>query len=170
MNTDASYQMIDDEQYTNANNIRIMSTTQGSADKTNSYGEVRPIEGVDVVNTIPDKVTSILATGYIRNLGVVIYSTFESSASIGGGIKIHTFWKVYVYNMTTNEGEVKFSTRAEGYKIPDKFSITLRYEDEDNVKLYIADGIHSIMVLNIAEETDPNLTIDKIQSYPSICF
>lgn len=173
MNTDASYQMIQEGQYTDANNIRVTSLTQGNTDKTNSYGEVRPIEGIDIVHTINDKVDNILATGYIRNLGVIIYRT----TSIGLIDPIHpkTFeqWKVYVYNMETNEGEVNFTSPKEEVQlhsnIPRKFSITLRYEDEDNIKLYIADGVHPIMVLNIAKDNS-QLSIDQIQSYPSIRF
>lgn len=173
MNTDASYQMIQEGQYTDANNIRVTSLTQGNTDKTNSYGEVRPIEGIDIVHTINDKVDNILATGYIRNLGVIIYKT--SSIGLIDPIHPRTFeqWKVYVYNMETNDGKINFVSPKEEVKfhstIPRKFSITLRYEDEDNIKLYIADGIHPIMVLNIAKD-NTQINIDQIQSYPAIRF
>jgi len=51
-----------------------MLLSQGEADKTNSYGEVRPIEGVSVVDQIDDdSFIKVLATGYIRNVGVIIY-------------------------------------------------------------------------------------------------
>ena len=33
-------------------------------------------------------------------------------------------------------------------------SLVTRYEDEDNVKLYIADGKHALMQLNITEPTN----------------
>lgn len=166
LNTDASYQVIPEGQYTDANNIRIMSLTHGSVDKTNSYGEVRPIEGVYVINNFDEdkSVKKILATGYIRNLGVIIY---ESIVTIDN--KEYDGWKVYVYDMDDpTESYVKFQTPTK--PVVDKFSITLRYEDEDNVKLYIADGEHPIIILNIADDENTNLELDQVLSYPKIKF
>lgn len=171
LNTDASYSVIQEGQYTDANNIRIMPLSQGEADKTNSYGEVRPIEGVFVVDQIDDdSFIKVLATGYIRNVGVIIYQCSKLVHTSPHNVQMRFGWKVYVYNMSSGEGHINFdSGLLSDSPDPDKFSITLRYEDEDNIKLYIADGIHSIMVLNIAED-NINLNISQIQSYPAIKF
>ena len=34
----------------------------------------------------------------------------------------------------------------------DKLSAVCRFEDDDNVKVYVADGFHSIMVFNLAKD------------------
>nr|DAJ75975.1 MAG TPA: stabilization protein [Crassvirales sp.] len=55
-----------------------------------------------------------------------------------------------------------------------KVSVTTRYEDEDIIKLYIADGINPILVFNIAPSNekyiDVNNDIDKYKSYPKVLF
>jgi hypothetical protein len=59
----------------------------------------------------------------------------------------------------------------EGEKYPDVFDIQLNYESENNIKLYLADSKHPIMVFNI--NRDDSLIYDdlnKCLSYPeAVC-
>jgi hypothetical protein len=41
-----------------------------------------------------------------------------------------------------------------------KLSLVTRYEDEDNIKLYIADGEHPIMIVNLAKDYGNNTDIN----------
>ena len=52
----------------------------------------------------------------------------------------------------------------------DRLSIELKYEDEDNIKLYIADGYREMLVINILDdEYNSNLNGDfaKLQAHQS---
>jgi hypothetical protein len=44
----------------------------------------------------------------------------------------------------------------------DNVSLVTRYESENNVKLYIADGIHQLMSINIKHDGDNKRTIQDI--------
>lgn len=48
---------------------------------------------------------------------------------------------------------------------PDKFSIQLNYESENNIKLYIADSLDPIMMFNITRQSEYN-DLDKCYIYP----
>jgi hypothetical protein len=57
----------------------------------------------------------------------------------------------------------------EGEKYPDTFDIQLNYESENNIKLYLADSIHPIMVFNISNDFLYQ-ELDKCLSYPeAVC-
>jgi len=56
-----------------------------------------------------------------------------------------------------------------GEKYPDTFDIQLNYESENNIKLYLADSIHPIMVFNISNDFLYK-ELDKCLSYPeAVC-
>lgn len=151
MNTDTSVQMMSDDQYISAYNIRVFPNTD-----SNQQGELKSIEGVKKLIDVelPDfKIAKILNASTIRNYGVLIVEN-----EIGE-------WRVLRLNYNGQEFEqnedgsyitVIFKCGAEdrlgGINGIKKVSTVLRYEDDNNIKLYIADGHHRLMVLNIMNQ------------------
>lgn len=184
MNSDISYQMIQDGQYTFAKNIRITSLNgTNKTENINGQGEVRPIEGIKVAynkNKIDGfKINKIYAADTIRNYGVIVFQNNDNNGTwcvarlknkIGGNKDNDDQFNII------DDSDIKVIFGPTQQTIDkDKISISLRYEDNDNIKLYIADGKNPIMVLNIAESQDQynlslNGDIEKIQSYPNIQY
>ena len=100
MNTDISYSMLQDGQYSYAKNIRITSLNQNSdGELTNGQGAVRPIEGITIRGSYSD-VERILATDSIRDIGVIVYVGKDG------------FWKVGAFlNRLSQDGAVELIER-----------------------------------------------------------
>lgn len=158
MNSDVSYSMLQDGQYTFAKNIRITQMNKiGDGLLTNGQGDIRPIEGVEVHGTaITPK--SILATGSIRDIGVIIYVDSKDNT-----------WKVGVFkNGSPEDIFVIFQSEEEAQV--EKFSIVLHHEIEDLDKLYVADGVNPIKLIPIKQVEGDFIGVDKeeVESYPKV--
>ena len=169
MNSDTSLDMIQDGQYTFGKNIRITTNAllNGIIDSNSTEGIITPIdEGTDVT---PDSIYTsdyrILATVSIDNIGAVIILKGNQ-------------W--YVYRIDFGD-QIKFSLQFTSEELTEdqlnnmnkKFSVVINRELENVVKLYIADGIHQLMQINLKDD-DYNNSItgntDNITSnhiYPS---
>lgn len=197
MNTDISYQMLDNSTYSYGQNIRIFSIDSGSFNGyNNQYGEVKSIEGVSIVydndleNVYGNKINNfkIKASCVIRDYGILIVEeqldeshhpwhvvVFKNEISKSTGISqkiskenIHT-----IYSSCTKDGQFDEKNRLGGISGTDKVSVVVKYETEDNIKLYIADGVHYVFILNIMDD-EYNLNasgdIKNIQTYPKRNF
>lgn len=139
MNADSSYDQVSAGQYIFGQNIRITNNTLilDSIDSNTTEGIVTPVAcGKPVTLTNITGVEKILATASIGNVGVVIIATAAN-------------WEVYklIYenNAIKTHRLLTSSEKAER----DRFSVILNEELEGVTKLYIADGKHPIMQLNI---------------------
>lgn len=150
MNSDMSTMTFDSNTYAEARNIRILATAnQGSTSGSNEGGELRPIEGIQEAfsfsfndddgegNPVQINIKNILATGNVRKYGVIVVQTEDND------IFICRFTNKIGYpNCSTNEfAKINdFNIIGKYHYVYDdsinKFSITLRYEDIDNIKLY----------------------------------
>lgn len=182
MNSDTAYHMMKDSEYILAENLRVLSLTQtNGTPKINSQGEIRPIEGIRLAKVIEGySIAKILAAGSIRNYGVIIFEDKDGKWGIlrfenaigESSFKDDTFNKIGKVTKVFGLCEDKLG----GPDGVDKVSINLTYEDgDDNIKLYIADGYHPILVFNIHPKQDGynqglNGDIDKVSSYPKIVF
>lgn len=160
MNSDLSYSMIQDGQYVRGENVRVTGLNQvGETNLTNGVGEIRPIEGVKITESNIQP-TKILATGSIRDIGVIVYQD-----------SVDNIWKVGVFkNGHPDDIQVIFNSEEEPQT--DKFSIVLHHEIEDLDKLYIADGINPIKLVLIKQEDGVFEKVSKedVESYPKIIF
>lgn len=159
MNSDVSYSMLQDGQYTFARNIRITQLNQdGSGNLTNGQGVIRPIEGVQVYNTslTPKR---ILATNSIRNIGIIIYVDSDDH------------WKVAVFE-NGKPTEITTIFDSEETATVDKFSTVVHHEADNLDKIYIADSINPIKLLLIKKEHEQwkYITKDEVESYPKVIF
>ena len=69
MNTDVSYSNIQEGQYLYGENIRVSSYNgDNKTDATNSYGEIRAIEGFKNI----DKVTFVLSSTFTFNVNKIL--------------------------------------------------------------------------------------------------
>ena len=167
LNTDTSYQFISSDQYSMAKNIRMsVLNSDGSGDNSNAQGQIKSIEGVSkqLEEIFDFTITSILASSTIRDCGIIIV---EDEQFIWHVIRID-----YIDGRLVDANDIFHSSskkdRLGGINGADKVSIQLRYEDYDNIKLYIADGEHYLMVINILDdEYNQKITgdISKIQAY-----
>lgn len=189
MNSDTSYQMLDEQSYALAENLRLFSLGDG-----NKHGELRPIPGLKTAaKHFTVGIQRVLATASIRQYGIVIVKMndkkwrvyrFKNIDSKDNGFSSLQ----YISASQTPGGDPGVLQPGQKPTIgkPDqsgltmifqsskttnatKFDVVTRYEDEDNIKLYIADGESAIMVLNIVDSSIM-LTEDDISSFPSVYF
>ena len=152
MNTDSSVQVISNDQYISAYNIRVFPNKN-----SNQQGELKSIEGVTklIDVEIPGFHNfKILNASTIRNYGVLIV---EDEEGIWQVLRLNYDGSKYIPNedgsyITKIFRSNNASDRLGGQNGVKKLSVVLRYEDDDNIKLYIADGYHRLIVLNIMNE------------------
>lgn len=163
MDTDTSYGLVDSNSYTFAENIRVFSLNEsGKSSNTNSYGQVKSMEGVgnsvdcnlDSFTHNDEKVFNnpkdikIISTNNIRNYGIIIISFTENENKCFAVIRFE--------NPENNGGDYNFTLvckvnepLGDPTKELNKVSTVTRYESDKYIKLYIADGYHNIIVINI---------------------
>lgn len=149
IDTDTSDSFVSTESYRLANNLRYIT------DSNSDTGELHLIPGGE-----QEKITfsgsqfdkcSILATDNIGNYGILIIRKNDSWA---------------VLRVEYENGQLKKDNEGHNAKIifgwcdekigneyTNKLSTVLNYESEDDIKLYIADGEHQILVINILGKT-----------------
>lgn len=155
MNTDTALDAVGEGQYIFGQNIRISNNVllTGNIDPNSKEGLVTPITiGEETTLIDLENVDRILATGSIGNIGVVIVRYIEDPIVEPVARK----WAVYkvVKNddgLTPTRLYASTSTTTKN-----KFSIVLNKEQEDIIKLYIADGDHGIMQLFVEGGANPN--------------
>lgn len=176
MNTDVSDTLLDSSQYRLANNVRFVTDTDENS------GELYQINGTTKVLGFDDK---ILATASIRDFGVIIFEKSYNANDIDMFDNVipetGKYW--YIVRMQNPYTDKDIQTKDQVYEINNvklvfgpckeqlpnnKLSLSTRYEDEENIKLYIADGKHSIMSMNIMKNNGNE--IGNILSYPSVYF
>ena len=150
MNSDTSDAYLKSDSYRLAQNLRYITNNEENS------GEMHIIEGGLEQFRFNEEV---VAMGDIRDYGVAITKDLDGKFSI---------WRID-HNSNDETPKRIFGpceeTLANNYT--DKISINLNYEASDNIKLYIADGQHSIMLINIMEENEEIPTdFDYISSRP----
>lgn len=149
MNSDTSVDMIGNDQYMFGMNIRITTNAllKAISDSNSREGIVAPIPVGKIIDTEGIYDTSnyrILAVGSIENIGYVIIADDEKESAI---------W--HVYRAILNDDEtisfsLQFTSNTETSK--QKFSTVINKEIEGVVKLYIADGDHQLMIINLMDD------------------
>lgn len=150
MNTDTSLDMVSNEQYVFGQNIRITTNTMlGVMQSANTKeGVVVPIPvGDDIITEGDTEVfgSTILAVASIGNIGAVIVRQDDD------------FWSIYRVELT-DEQKLKFTkiftSDVEVEVGVKQFSVVINKETDKIIKLYIADGVHELMQINIHLDCD----------------
>ena len=142
MNTDTDDSLLQSNQYRFAKNVRLTTTTQSST------GSLHNIDGCfKSVNWLNYTIQgNIIKTDCIRNIGIVITKDITS-------------WHIYTFYYTPDTvdpvitNSIKHILSITG-ALSDNISTVTRYEDSDNIKLYIADGLLPIRIINIKTAID----------------
>ena len=145
MDTDTSDMYIGEGSYRYAENLRVVTDTD------NNSGELHIIQGTDKITLSPAISGKLLGFTSIRDYAVAI-------------VKNSNKWSIYRIDVNAGEGQDNVTTIAGPFEEqiwPDDrdgetkpLSLVTRWEADDNIKLYIADGIHSLMPINIAQHYD----------------
>lgn len=166
MNTDTALDAVGEGQYIFGQNIRISNNVlladnnvRPNIDPNSKEGLVTPITiGQETTLISLENVDRILATGSIGNVGVVIFR-YKANTD-----PVQYKWKVYRVVKNYNGLTPTLLYESKSTTTKDKFSIVLNKEQENIIKLYIADGDHGIMQLFVEGGTNPNYTDDDLVS------
>lgn len=174
LDADSSIDRVQDGSYLSAMNVRVIQYDEG-----NRNGSIVPIPGIKLAGKlIGEKVYRVLAAGTIRQYGVIVYISKQYSTP---QLRVARFENKIGGNKDTgNEFNpvnpvVIFSSKlidwpTEESEWPDAVSISFKYEDKDNIKLYIATSFNPILVINIVKKYSSVYDIDAVSSYPSVLF
>lgn len=165
MDTDTSDMYLDSSKYRYAENVRLVT------DKDSNSGELRLIDGTKLICNISSPNGNGTSTEYencdilemtsVRDLGVLILKnnlnkwrivTFDKTGAITPktGWIDECIWNTHtVNNVQVWDGKKNLST-------------VIRWEAEDNIKLYIADGIHNLMVINLHDDNSLKTSFDSL--------
>ena len=175
LNSDDDLSVVATNQYIDARNIKI-SSYRGGEGRDNRHGSLMPVQGVKLAGSFAGESNKVVATGSIRDYGVVVcidenenrLKIYSFKNAIGGTVHDQDFNNIQKSRLVVDASLLPLD---DGEKYPDTFDIQLNYESENNIKLYLADSIHPIMVFNI-NRNDSLIygELDKCLSYPeAIC-
>lgn len=175
LNSDDDLSVVATNQYIDARNIKI-SSYRGVEGRDNRHGSLMPVQGVKLAGSFAGESNKVVATGSIRDYGVVVcidenenrLKIYSFKNAIGGTVHDQDFNNIQKSRLVVDASLLPLD---DGEKYPDTFDIQLNYESENNIKLYLADSIHPIMVFNI-NRNDGLIyrDLDKCLSYPeAVC-
>ena len=156
MNADWSFDNLKNTQYRYALNLRATNTQPtGSEDPSIKSGILSPIwvytyglEGVIASNMYIYKIVSC------GDYSVIVYNTKHNVVDEAGKVSVITHLNVARLSLSNDTFSFKniCSIKAEDDYNPKNISAVLHYETDNAVILYIADGIHKIMSINIVDK------------------
>lgn len=173
LNSDDDLSVVATNQYIDARNIKISSYIGGEG-RDNRHGSLMPVQGVKLAGSFAGDGNKVVATGSIRDYGVVVcidenenkLKIYSFKNAIGGTVHDQDFNDIQKSRLVANAPLLPLD---KGQKYPDVFDIQLNYESENNIKLYLADSIHPIMVFNISNDFLYD-DLNKCLSYPeAVC-
>lgn len=176
LNSDDDLSVVATNQYIDARNIKI-SSYRGGEGRDNRHGSLMPVQGVKLAGSFAGESNKVVVTGSIRDYGVVVcidenenrLKIYSFKNAIGGTVHDQDFNNIQNSRLFVDAPLLPLD---DGEKYPDAFDIQLNYESENNIKLYLADSIHPIMVFNInsRDEHFVYTDLDKCLSYPeAVC-
>ena len=148
MNADLDKSIIKSNQYVYAENIRV------SVDENGTFGSISPIEDQELIIPNAFEEDEVLHSVSSREMSAVFTRNNTTGRS-----------NVYRVIKDGDSVSVKKVLSLE-MNISDHISALIRYEDDDNVKLYWADGENSIRSANIAVNSEIE-SINISQSNPT---
>lgn len=175
LNSDDDLSVVATNQYIDARNIKI-SSYRGGEGRDNRHGSLMPVQGVKLAGSFAGEGNKVVATGSIRDYGVVVcidenenrLKIYSFKNAIGGTVHDQDFNNIQNSKLVVDAPLLPLD---KGDEYPGTFDIQLNYESENNIKLYLADSKHPIMVFNI-NRNDSLIygELDKCLSYPeAIC-
>lgn len=177
LNSDDDISVVSTNQYLDATNIRISQYKDGNDNsRINRNGVITPIKGARmsaIIHPSPNHYNyKVVATGSIRDYGIIVcVCTFNDKGILKTMLCVYRFKNAIgngLHNQSYKEiGSTDMIVEAQlpHDNYPDKFSIQLNYESENNIKLYIADSLDPIIMFNITKDSIYR-DLDKCYIYP----
>lgn len=194
MNTDLSDMLLKSSQYRLAKNVRYVTNDEENG------GELRMVDGCVFGGDVSDGFIiddeyknrlKVLYTGAIRNYAIAIVKVEVNDGERINVIDPHntskeltnSHWWVLVsknpFENVDNDTYIqmdkfKVAFGPCGATIGNKLSVVCRYENYNNVHVYIADGINPVLSINIGHAFDdgfvPSSDYNAITSNPQVTF
>lgn len=146
MNSDFSDSTIPSDQYREACNLRYINNS------SSGVGQLESIEGFGNKLELQEG-EEVIETSYTDKYGIVFVKDK------------HNVINVYRFELNPL-GEINNKTQIFGpcadWNIKGRLSVVSRVENTDNVKLYIADGDHQIMIMNVLPEGDIPTSVNQL--------
>jgi len=157
MNMDIDIHAIPENQYRYAENIRIITDTEGTSGVLQNIQNIYTVDGGDFISE--DEVVLYAVT--VDKYAVIL--TVDSK-------NINRVYRVSDYNNLPLKHTVVIKGKLQ-YSKTNRVKIVANYEAENNIKIYITDGNTPIRVLNIMDNKyvyEPGVTNDLLDSEGNI--
>lgn len=152
MDLDTADQYLDSKKYREAFNLRVVTDMDGTG------GSLTNIEGVRYFQTIVTNLPAgyespkVIQIDSVRKYGVVLVKAIKTSDK-----SENYFIFRFINKADLVEGEDGIPKLMFGpcpTSLGDNPSTVIRWEDDDNIKLYYADAINPVRVINVAPKVD----------------
>ena len=177
LNSDDDISVVSTNQYLDATNVRILQYKDGNdSSRINRNGVITTIKGARmsaIIHPSPNHYNyKVVATGSIRDYGIIVcVCTFNDIGILKTMLCVYRFKNAIgngLHNQSYKEidsTDMIVHAQLPHDNYPDKFSIQLNYESENNIKLYVADSLDPIMMFNITRQSEYN-DLDRCYIYP----
>ena len=147
MDSDTDVSVIPHDRYRSAINFRYLNNQSDS-----EHGKLTVIQGMDNHPIQLDEGEKVIETKGIDKYAIIFTKKLQNNSSTG--------YQICIYRVEINpDGAVRNYKKqlifgpCSDWEFDGRLSIVGRIENVDNMKLYIADGIHQIIVLDIFPNT-----------------
>lgn len=167
MVADISDALLGVDQYRMAKNLRYVT------DNEENTGELHMIEGSRGAGDLPQG-DRIIASTQIRNIGVIVTKKLVDAVEYWRILRFDNPYENYIGEKDFRPIEEFKLVFQSNTPLGENLSLVTRYEDDENIKLYMTDGEHQLMVFNLAkfhEQDGGDLDdINSVVAYPSVLF
>lgn len=171
MNTDAADHVLGNDQYRDALNLRYVNN------KESATGSLKVIDGFKSIYKT-ELGEDIIETAQVGQYGIFFTEDQMEDVVEGQNRKIRVY-RFPIEKETISRDDIKMIFgpcsdwniyEDKDKKVRNRLSIVGRKEGEDNIKLYIADGIHQILIMDVLNDGAVPTSINDIStnSYESL--
>ena len=171
MNTDAADHVLGNDQYRDALNLRYVNN------KESATGSLKVIDGFKSIYKT-ELGEDIIETAQVGQYGIFFTEDQMEDVVEGQNRKIRVY-RFPIEKETISRDDIKMIFgpcsdwniyEDKDKKVRNRLSIVGRKEGEDNIKLYIADGIHQILIMDVLNDDTIPTSINNIStnSYESL--
>lgn len=154
MNTDAADHVLGNDQYRDALNLRYVNN------KESATGSLKVIDGFKSIYKT-ELGEDIIETAQVGQYGIFFTEDQMEDVEEGKNRKIRVYrFPIEKETISRNDIKMIFGPCSDwniyedkDKKVRNRLSIVGRKEGEDNIKLYIADGIHQILIMDVLNDT-----------------
>lgn len=171
MNTDAADHVLGNDQYRDALNLRYVNN------KESATGSLKVIDGFKSIYKT-ELGEDIIETAQVGQYGIFFTEDQMEDVEEGKNRKIRVYrFPIEKETISRNDIKMIFGPCSDwniyedkDKKVRNRLSIVGRKEGEDNIKLYIADGIHQILIMDVLNDDAIPTSINNIStnSYESL--